>query len=248
MDGGSRAVVKEVIIPEPTVPPEGAFARRELPAGELHLWHADLDLGAPDASVLSADERERAARMQGRAAPRFVRSREILRRLLAAYTGEDAAALNVEVAGEGKPRLHGFDVRFNIAHSGNVWLAAFARGRDVGVDVERLDRDVDRDRVAQRIFAPREVETIRRLHGDAKTRAFFRCWTVREAIVKARGEGMFTLAARFEIDADPEHPLAVRAADPAAFGWWVAETPPATGCVAAVAADRAPRVVRALHV
>jgi 4'-phosphopantetheinyl transferase len=143
------------------------FARRDLPPGELHLWHAELDHAPAGESVLSLAETERAARMLGRAGPRFAASRALVRRLLGAYTGTDAAALAIEIAGEGKPRLPGDDVRINLAHSGDLWIAAFTRDREVGVVVERLDRDVDRDRVAERIFAPREVESIRRLEGHA---------------------------------------------------------------------------------
>jgi 4'-phosphopantetheinyl transferase len=152
--------------------------------------------------------------------------------------------VEIVIEGQGKPRLAGGLVRFNLAHSGAAWIAAFASDREVGVDVERLDRDVDHDAVAARLFAPGEAETIRRLAGDAKTHAFFRCWAVRESIVKARGEGLFTHTARFEVEADPERPLAVRAEAGGGPAWWVARVPARPGCLAVVAAERAPERVR----
>jgi 4'-phosphopantetheinyl transferase len=237
-----------LVVPPPIVPPGDPFARRALPPGDVHVWHASLDDGPGDPAVLSGEERARAERMLGRARERFVRSREIVRRLLAAYLGGDPASLAIEVAREGKPRLVPSAVRFNLAHAGGTWVGAFAADRDVGVDVERLDRGVDFDRVASRIFAPREVETIRRLGGPAKTAAFFRCWTAREAIVKGRGEGMFTLASRFEVDADPERPLSVRGIGDDAFAWWVAPVPVRAGCVAVIAAPAAPETVAAFTI
>jgi 4'-phosphopantetheinyl transferase len=166
-----------------------------------------------------------------------VRSRELLRRLVGAYTGMAPGAVELRIGEEGKPCLAAGPVRFNLTHSGPAWVAAFALEREVGIDVERLDRDVDRERVAARIFAPREIETIRRLEGPAKTLAFFRCWTAREAIVKARGEGMFTLAARFEVDADPDHPLAIHSLGSEAERFRVGEVPSRAGCCAALATE-----------
>lgn len=233
------------VVPAAVAAGDDPFAPRALPPGELHVWRADLDASVPDDAVLSGEETARAARMAGKARGRFVRSRELLRRLLAAYGAGAPGGIAIEVGAEGKPRLAAGGIRFSLAHTGGLWLAAFAPDRDVGVDVERLDRDVDRDRVAARILAPAEVEALRRLPADARTAGFFRAWTVREAIVKARGEGMFTLSARFEVDVDPARPLAVRAAaDPA---WWVAEVPVPPGRLAAVVAAVAPRRVRSFR-
>lgn len=237
--------MSSLVVPEAAPPPGGVFARRDLPVGEVHLWHADLDAAPGDAAVLSAEERSRADRMIGKARGRFIRSREIIRRLLASYVGGEPAAFAIEVAREGKPHLVPNAIRFNLAHTGPRWLAAFAADRDVGVDVERIDRDVDRDRVAARIFAPSEVATIRGLSGEAKTAAFFRCWTTREAIVKARGEGMFTLASRFEVDADPEHPLGIRSLGAGAAGLHVGVVPTAPGCFAVLATEGEPTRIHA---
>jgi 4'-phosphopantetheinyl transferase len=231
-------------VPAAVVPPGGLFAPRELPGGEIHVWQAELDAGVPGGDVLSAPERARRDRMAARAAVRFARSRTLLRRLLAAYTGEPARSIGIVLAPEGKPRVDRGEVRFNLAHSGSAWIAAFASDRDVGVDVERVDREVDRDGVAARLFAPGEMAAIRRLSGAAKTLAFFRCWTAREAIVKARGEGVFTLASSFEVEADPDRPFAVRFVRGEDAAWWVAEVPARAGCLAVVAAEREPSLVR----
>ncbi|MFN8178461.1 MAG: 4'-phosphopantetheinyl transferase superfamily protein [bacterium] len=236
------------VVPAPVSPPAGPFAPRELAAGHVHVWHADLDVSAPDESLLAPEERARAERMLGKARHRFVRSRELLRRLVGAYAGTAPEAVELRIGAEGKPRLAAGSLRFSLAHSGAAWVAAFAVEREVGVDVERLDRDVDRERVAARIFAPREIETIHRLQGPAKTLAFFRCWTVREAIVKARGEGMFTLAARFEVDADPDHPLTIHPLGSEAERFRVGEVPARSGCCAALATEGDPSRILAFEI
>ncbi len=234
-------------VPAAAVPPGDPFAPRPLPPGEIHVWRADLDARTPDEAVLSPEEWTRAARMRGKARPRFVRSRELLRRLLSAYGAGPPRALRIGLGAEGKPHLEAGGVRFSLAHTAGLWLAAFASDRDVGVDVERTARDVDPDRVASRIFAPGEVEALRRLPREAKIAGFFRAWTVREALVKVQGTGMFTFAAKVEVDVDPSRPASVRALDGGA-GFWVAEVPVPPGHAAAVAAAAAPDAVAAFAV
>ena len=226
-------------VPVAIPPGPDPFAPRTLPDGALHVWRASLDDGAPDAAVLSSDERSRAERMSGRARSRFVRSREILRRLLAAYGAGSPETIAIGIGAEGKPHLVAGGIRFSLAHTGGVWLAAFASDRDVGVDVERTDRAVDRERVAARIFAPAEADALRRLSPAAAAAGFYRAWTVREALVKVRGEGMFTLSTRVQVDVDPSRPVTVRVEGGAAP--WVAEVPVPAGHAAAVAAGSAPR-------
>jgi hypothetical protein len=59
---------------------------------------------------------------------------------------------------------------------------------------------------------------------------------------------MFTLGARFEIDADPKQLLRVHPLDATGFAGWIAEVPGIAGCVAAVASDAAPTLVRAFRI
>jgi len=84
----------------------------------------------------------------------------------------------------GAPRL-----TFNLSHTTGLVALAVARGRLVGVDVERVDR-VLREDVAGRHFAPDEVRDLRALPMDAQARAFFEYWTLKEAYIKARGMGL----------------------------------------------------------
>lgn len=222
----------------PALPP----ARVTLEPGAVHVWQAFLD-DPGDESLLSPAERERAERA-GTAAirRRFVRGRSLLRNVIAAYTGAPPAALELGETPDGKPFLRRPDValRFNLTHTGFVWAVAVADGCEVGIDVERTDRRVDVDAVSRRLFAPAEAEAIAALPEAERRTAFFRCWTAREAVVKACGTGMLVPRVSFRVEARPAGPLVVRAAGSEPFPWWVRELPVPPGHVGALAVEGAP--------
>ncbi len=194
-----------------------------LEPGQVHLWHADLDVPASLSSCLSSDEQARAVRMAPTPRRRFERSRTLLREILSGYLDRSAELLRFETRGEGKPVLAGRDAgdpHFNLSHAAGRWLLAVSP-LEVGVDVERGDRSVDMENVARRVLRPAEAAAIHGLSGEEKRLAFFRARTGREALVKAQGEGMFTLSLDVEMDLDPGRPLALRGA--AAADWTLVE-------------------------
>lgn len=234
-------------IPDPAVAPETAPI--DLPADEVHLWQSPL-AGEGDLAGLPPEERTRAERLRLPAVrARFVRSRSLLRTILAAYTGHDPSELRFGVRGQGKPVLAGpvSSIRFNLSRTDAQWLLAVARGREVGVDVERVDRAVDVDAVAARLFSARERATLRGLDGERKVRAFFRVWACREATVKAMGEGMFSHSDRFEVEADPGRPVGAWPAGDGAFPWRLGVVPVPADHVAILAVENAPRAIRSFR-
>ena len=90
----------------------------------------------------------------------------------------------IETSQAGTPPLH-----FNVSHTEGVVALAVTRGNRLGVDVERVTRDVT-DGVAERHFAPAEVRDLRRLPESDQPVAFFEYWTLKEAYIKARGMGL----------------------------------------------------------
>ena len=88
----------------------------------------------------------------------------------------------------GKPYLpQARALRFNLAHSHDRAVLAVARGRAVGVDLERIRAGVDCRRLMDEFFAPREGTAWRALPASLRRRAFFTAWTRQEAVIKARG-------------------------------------------------------------
>jgi 4'-phosphopantetheinyl transferase len=223
----------------------GLPARIALSADEVHVWrvsYARLAAHADEiASVLDQAERARAARYRFAAdRRRCTISRGVLRRLLAACCGVAPAAIGFSYGPYGKPALEepAADVSFNIAHSGDVGLFALTRSRDLGIDVERCRAEAATFAIAERFFAAAEVSALRALPAERRTAAFFRCWTLKEAFVKARGLGLSLALDRFVVALAPEEPAALLALDGdpvAAASWRLAALPAPAGYAAALA-------------
>jgi 4'-phosphopantetheinyl transferase len=185
---------------------------------EVHVWLADLNhSGFPAAEIdhiLSQEERERAARFYlQRDRNHFAAGRAMLRSILGRYLNTDPHQLQFSRGPHGKPALAtdgGADALcFNIAHSHDVALCAVARGRDIGVDVERVRADVNVDLIAERFFSQREIAALRSLPPERKLTAFFTCWVRKEAYVKARGDGLAMDLDSFSVSFLPGEPAAL---------------------------------------
>jgi 4'-phosphopantetheinyl transferase len=215
-------------------------------ADEVHVWRIALDPSAAEvaasATLLSPDERERAARFRFDAdRRRYTVARAALRRLLGRYLERPPAGLHFDYGAYGKPFLPDAGrLRFNLSHSGELALLGVALGRELGVDVEReSDRHADAG-VARRFFAPEELAALEPLAADAWRRGFFACWTRKEAYVKALGAGFQVPLDAFAVTIAPDAPARLVAArhDPAELRrWTLASLEPAEGYAGAVAVE-----------
>jgi 4'-phosphopantetheinyl transferase len=191
-----------------------AFTRLAVPSlaeDELHIWPARLDASSTDldrfSKSLSTDERARAARFHFRRdRDRYVAGRGLLRVLLGSYLEVAPAQLRFEYTQHGKPLLPDAGLSFNVSHSGDHALFAFGPGLEVGVDVEVMRREPAEEEVAERFFAASEVKALRALPRAAQAEAFLRCWTRKEAYVKARGDGLSLSLQDFEVTLGPGEP------------------------------------------
>ncbi len=190
--------------------------------GETHVWRAYLDcddqLVQKLHDTLAPDEVERAARFYFRNdRNHFVVARGVLRDLLGRYTGHLASEIRFDYARFGKPSLgHEFlinPLQFNVSHSHGLALLVFSLGRELGVDVELVRPDFGGDDVAQRYFAPREVEELQALPGALHAEGFFHCWTRKEAYIKAKGEGLQIPLKSFRVSLTPGAPVRLDATD-----------------------------------
>jgi 4'-phosphopantetheinyl transferase len=169
-----------------------------LDVDEAHLWAIQLELDRTSREALSAllcaAEHARARRLVVESArARFVVSRAALRLLLSAYAQVAPRSLAFGVAAHGKPFLENPGcgwLRFNLAHSDGLALVGIARGVELGVDVERLRAVPDALEIASRYFAPSEAQALAALTDQARSEAFLRRWTRKEAVLKATGEGL----------------------------------------------------------
>jgi 4'-phosphopantetheinyl transferase len=198
----------------------------------VHVWRAALDV--PESQVrslwyiLTADECQRAERyVFAKDRTHFVVARGLLRVLLGRYLRQDPPQLRFIYGPHGKPALAtdtgGGALRFNVSHSHGLALYAITRGREVGVDVERIRPEVAQEKIAERFFSPREVTLLRALPAPLQATAFFACWTRKEAYIKATGEGLTLSLGQFDVSLVPGEPAALlrTAWDPQEAARWV---------------------------
>jgi 4'-phosphopantetheinyl transferase len=168
----------------------------ELMTEEVQVWVASLEVSdgrySELARSLSHEEQGRAEGMPPILARRFIVARGILRTLLSGFTGTAAGKLRFNYGTSGKPSLADHDIHFNISHSAELGLFAFAPDRPVGVDLEN-ERPVRRllD-VAQRFMSEDEIRSLAATPPEERDAAFLKSWVVREARLKAEGKGVWS--------------------------------------------------------
>jgi 4'-phosphopantetheinyl transferase len=166
-----------------------------LEAGGAHVWRVRSDAGCDRwDELLSGPERERLERVRSRDdARRQAAGRGALRRLLGDYLGTAPGDIVLAAEPHGKPALAGpaggRDLNFNVSHSGDWVLIAFARQSPVGVDIEKW-RPVETAEIAGQIFMKEELLEWMRLPESARNEVFFDAWTLKEAYLKALGSGL----------------------------------------------------------
>ncbi|HEX4227021.1 MAG TPA: 4'-phosphopantetheinyl transferase superfamily protein [Bryobacteraceae bacterium] len=113
-----------------------------------------------------------------------------MRSILERHTGVLARELRFEATPYGKPFLDlTFNTHFNLSHSGELAILAVG-SRELGADVEFIRPLEDFESLATGFFSMQEVAELHRYPAAERLRAFYRCWTRKEAYVKAIGEGL----------------------------------------------------------
>ena len=174
--------------------------------GDIHIWYREtesLDSSAVRAAeaTLSAEERARADRLRFPHDRRdYVVAHDLLRRSLSTLDPLEPGEWQFDVNEHGKPHVRpavpgdGSNERralsFSLTHTRGLVACAIGFNVRVGVDVERLDRDVAAAEVAARFFAPREVAALQQCDAASRTLRFVELWTLKEAYVKAIGLGL----------------------------------------------------------
>lgn len=189
-----------------------------LSSGEVHLWLVRLEgegkWKKALAGILSPEERERASRFRyGRDKDAFVIHHGALRRILSLYTPGKPERHTFGHGRWGKPRLEtpggGDPPAFNISRSGLLGVVALSRGRRIGVDVELVRPFPDAALIARRFFSKREATALEEIPAPLRLRAFYDCWTRKEAFVKATGKGLSLLLDSFSVSCAPGEPAAI---------------------------------------
>ncbi len=185
-----------------------------LEGSDIHLWWSKFaaESAGDDKfwALLSGAEHERADRFRFAVhRKRFVICRGMLRKLLSAYKGIPPDSLQFSYNRYGKPELQtpvaAEPLHFNVSHSDQTIVIALTRAAPLGVDVEYMRRKTDYRNIAKRFFATAEWEDLCNVPQALRRRAFYNCWTRKEAYIKALGSGLSTSLNSFVVTLRPEH-------------------------------------------
>lgn len=208
-----------------------ADAAPALAANDIHVWRLPLSASPARqhhlARCLSETERARAARYLSKEhGARFLVGRALVRQVLAGYLNQPPERLDFVYGQLGKPGLLREaaqpDLRFNFSNSGDLGLLAVTRACDLGVDLERQRPLHDLLGLAARYFAEAESQYIASLSSREQHWAFLRCWTRKEAFLKAVGKGLTYSLRKVELRVEEGIPPAFQAidGDPAEAAAW----------------------------
>jgi 4'-phosphopantetheinyl transferase len=176
-----------------------------------------LPTGSSDAAsarferVLAPDEKARSERFCfPHLRKSFITTRGALRYLLGRYLSVSPANIEFHYGSKGKPALApAIEINFNVTHSADFAAFAFTLGCQIGIDLEHIHAVPELQGIASRYFCREEAAEIAALPPEERESAFFRCWTRKEAYIKAIGDGLSAPLNEFRVT--------LRAGEPSRF-------------------------------
>lgn len=137
---------------------------------------------------------------------RYLVTRAMVRSLLSRYARVKPADWQFATNVHGRPFISNVHdgpsgLSFNVSHTNGLIAVALSCGRELGVDVERVQplRGCAMD-IAQRFFSPSEVDELAKVPSERQLDRFFEHWTFKESYIKARGLGMAIPLDQFGFD------------------------------------------------
>ncbi|MEU0619834.1 4'-phosphopantetheinyl transferase superfamily protein [Streptomyces rubiginosohelvolus] len=209
--------------------------------GGVHVWHGSTRDAPPAAALRLLSTAERTV-MQSR--PRteglwYAGAHITVRQILSRYLGVPAAGLRFGTRpcpwcadpGHGRPVVTGppTDLDFNLSHAGPHWVLAVSTAGPVGIDIED-GRSGSSAGASALTLSDSELTYVSGLmEGDAREAAFLRCWTRKEAVLKAIGTGITADLKGLEVRPEHEGPLTVRSTGQGGTGEWLVQDLPGAG-------------------
>jgi len=166
---------------------------------EIHLWSGQLDSAVAQLpalnQLLSATERQRAAQFHFETdRRRFIVRRGMLRAILSWYLKTDPWVVEFQTGPHGKLHLAGEfalgNLDFSLTHSRGRLLVAVASRQQIGVDLESVQPLSDFERLVKQALLQSEIRVLDALPLVDRLNYFYRCWTGKEACLKANGAGL----------------------------------------------------------
>ncbi len=193
---------------------------RKLNPNQVHLWFAfpdeieDPELLSRYEKILADDELVRQGRFRfDRHRHRFLVARALVRSVLSRYADIEPDRWRFCANKYGKPEIsrsmNRLGIRFNLSHTAGLIVCGVALNRDIGVDVENIERQSKTDGIASRYFSPEEIADLETLDETERKERFYRYWTLKESYVKARGIGLSLPLDRFAFHLKENEPIRI---------------------------------------
>lgn len=175
--------------------------KKVLEGGHIDVWFCFTDDAQINSQVeqyeqmLSFTGRQNYQQLQDASHKRdYLISRALLRTSIARYCDIAPVDLEFGVNNFGKPKLINDDrdksLRFNSAHTHGLCVCVVTKDNAIGVDAEYHGDDSRILDAAGDYFSALELKGLQAQSDENKLDYFFRCWTLKEAYIKARGEGL----------------------------------------------------------
>lgn len=161
----------------------------------IYVWHVPVAAAAAQSDrlcgLLSPDEIARANHFATAILRNaFVLARASLRILIGKALRMRPDEIQFVYGLHGKPAIDGTGLQFNLSHSGEWAAVAIAWDCEVGVDIERIRPVPELEDIARVHFSPDEASELLSIPEEKRLEWFYRCWTKREARLKAIGVGL----------------------------------------------------------
>jgi len=188
------------------------FGKLILKKQQAHIWFFDLDKAGNEKnlfrSMLSQDELTRADKFHFEIdRNRFICTRGVLRCLIHIQTGIKPSLIKFSYSSNAKPELEKEQnqtlLKFNISHSENALCIGMVNNVSIGIDIEFLKPIPDLHDLAKNYFSEAEFQKIAQLPEKYMLEGFYNCWTRKEAVIKAVGEGLSFPLKDFDVSLMP---------------------------------------------
>lgn len=178
-----------------------AVEKRSSLSGHVDVWYCFTDdarlnskLARYEAMLSPAEQQQYQLLMHGSNDRDYLVSRALLRTVLSEYCNLAPEDISFCVNAYGKPELSNSEelglIQFNTAHTSGLTVCVVTRETDIGVDVESPAENRGILNMADDYFSASELQSLNSRADDQQLDYFYRYWTLKEAYIKARGEGL----------------------------------------------------------
>jgi 4'-phosphopantetheinyl transferase len=194
--------------------PDAASSLIALAFDQVHVWYAataeplDPAAAARFRGWLSAEETARYQRFKfERDRQQYLWTHALGRSVLSRYVPVQPEEWQFSAGKFGRPEIESPELdkplRFNLSRTRGMVACAVGWDRELGVDVENIERENLGLELISRYFARSEIEALNQLPADQQRRRFFDYWTLKEAYLKARGWGLSAPLDKFWFHLEP---------------------------------------------